>query len=417
MSKRNIHIIGGGVIGLSAAYFLNKEGVDVTIIDKTDLSDGTSHGNAGMIVPSHFVPLASPGVIAQGIKWMFNSKSPFYIKPRMDLELAQWIWLFYRSCSKKNVNRAVPVLFDFNVQSKRLYESFSKMREFSFCFEEKGLLMLYKTAHQEKDELEMAHLAQSMGLKAEIKTPDQLQKLEPDIKLNVRGGLFFPQDAHLYPNMFMNQLVSFLKSNGVVFKTGKGVVDFKTSKGKISHLKLHDGEQLEVENVLFGSGSWTSQLFQKLGMKLLLQDGKGYSITLKDPKLKPGIPTILSEAKVAVTPMGNDLRIGGTLEISNFSKKINQRRLEGIIESVPQFYPDMKIQMPQKEDIWYGYRPCTPDGMPYIDRSEKYANLYVATGHGMMGMSLGPATGKMVSDIFLDKKTTIPRDLMKLNRF
>ena len=416
MAKKQIHIVGGGVIGLCSAYFLNKEGVDVTVIDKGDLSDGTSHGNAGMIVPSHFVPLASPGVIAQGIKWMFDSKSPFYIKPRLSVDLAQWMWQFYKSCNRKNVNRAIPVLFEFNEYSKTLYRAFSEMPELSFSYEEKGLLMLYKTAHQEKEEIEMAERAHAIGLEAEIMAPNELHKIEPDINLDVKGGLYFPGDAHLYPNEFIHQLIKYLKAEGVNFITGNAVKDFDVSNGEINKILLTNDEKISVENVLFCSGSWTGQLFQKLGMKLSLQDGKGYSITLNQPALKPKIPTVLSEAKVAITPMGNDLRIGGTLEISNFSKQINKNRLEGIIESVPKYYPDLNIKMPPNEDVWYGYRPCTPDGMPYIDQSKKYKNLYVATGHGMMGMSLGPATGKMVSEIFTGKKTSVARDLMRLDR-
>ena len=417
MAKKQIHIIGGGVVGLCSAYFLQKEGVQVTIIDKTDLSDGASHGNAGMIVPSHFVPLASPGVISQGIKWMFDNKSPFYIKPRLSIELAQWMWKFYRSCTRDNVNKAIPVLFDFNEHSKALYKAFSEIPEFSFSFEEKGLLMLYKTAHQEKEEMEMAEKAHSIGVEAQIMSPQALTAIEPEIKLDVKGGLYFPGDAHLYPNRFINDLIKYLKKNGVKFITGNGVKDFKTNNGKIVKILLDNGVEDSVENILFSSGSWTGKMFQKLGMKLSLQDGKGYSITLDHPKVKPGIPTVLAEAKVAVTPMGDALRIGGTLEISNFSKGINKKRLEGIMESVPKYYPDLHMEMPKSEDVWFGYRPCTPDGMPYIDQSQRYKNLYVATGHGMMGMSLGPATGKMVCEIFLNQKTTISRELMRLNRF
>ena len=416
MSKKHIHIIGGGIVGLCSAYFLQQEGVEVTIIDKGDLSDGTSHGNAGMIVPSHFVPMASPGVIAQGIKWMFDSKSPFYIKPRLNLELAQWMWKFYKSCNRKNVNRAIPVLFEFNQQSKVLYNEFAAMPDFSFSYEEKGLLMLYKSAHQEKEEKEMAEKAHAVGIGADIMTPTELTQLEPDIKLDVRGGLFFPGDAHLYPGKFIANLIAYLKSQGVHFLTGNGVTDFKSSNGKVEKILLKNGSQLSTENVLFCSGSWTGKLLKKLGTKLLIQDGKGYSITLKQAKLKPKIPTILSEAKVAMTPMGDDLRIGGTLEISNFSKQINTKRLEGIIESAPKYYPELDIEMPNTKDVWYGYRPCTPDGMPYVDQSTEYKNLYVATGHGMMGMSLGPATGKMMSEIFLGRKTSIPKELMRLER-
>ncbi|MDF1695757.1 MAG: FAD-dependent oxidoreductase, partial [Saprospiraceae bacterium] len=404
MTKKSIHIIGGGVIGLCAAYFLNKEGVKVTVIDKTDLSDGTSHGNAGMIVPSHFVPLASPGVISQGIKWMFDSKSPFYVKPRLNIELAQWMWRFYKSCTRKNVNRAIPVLFDFNQLSKQLYKEFSEMKDFSFCFEEKGLLMLYQSVQQEKEEKEMAEKAHAIGLEADLLSGEEIQNIEPGIKLSAKGGLFFPGDAHLYPNTFLQQLILYLKQKGVQFNTGATVEDFSTSNGKVESLRMSDGKQISIDNILLCGGSWTGKMLKKLGIKLDLQDGKGYSITLPNPPIKPSIPTILSEAKVAVTPMGDDLRIGGTLEISNFSTQININRLKGIIENVPKYYPELQLDIPKKEEVWYGYRPCTPDGMPYVDQSAIFTNLFVGTGHGMMGMSLGPATGKMLCELFLEEK-------------
>lgn len=417
MSKKQIHIIGGGVVGLCSAYYLLKEGVKVTIIDKSDMTDGTSHGNAGMIVPSHFIPLASPGVIAQGIKWMFDSKSPFYIKPRLSMELAQWMWQFYRSCTKTNVQRAIPVLFDFNNYSKLLYKEIAQISDFSFCFEEKGLLMLYKTAKQEEEEIEMAERATKIGVEAQILNPEALKTIEPDINIDVRGGLFFPGDAHLYPNLFIQQMTQYLQNKGVEFICGQKVEDFRSQNGKVERIQLENGNEISVENLLVSSGSWSAQLINKTGIKLLMQDGKGYSITLYNPTTKPRIPTILSEAKVAITPMGNDLRIGGTLEISNFSKKLHINRLKGIIESVPKYYPDLQLNMPASENVWHGYRPCTPDGMPYIDQSKTFSNLYIAAGHGMMGMSLGPATGKMVSEIFIEKETSTPRKLMKMDRF
>lgn len=417
MSKNHIHIIGGGIIGLCSAYFLQKEGVSVTVLDKGDFSDGASHGNAGMIVPSHFIPLASPGVISKGIKWMFNSKSPFYIKPRLNVELAQWLWRFYKSCNPQNVERSVPVLFDFNEQSKHLYKDFSAMNEFNFHFEEKGLLMLYKTKKQEVEEQSMADQANNLGIETELLTTTELAKLEPDMSFNVRGGLYFKGDAHLHPNAFIGQMIDYLKKKGVEFKPNSGVNGFNTKNGKIEGLKLENEERIKVENVLLCGGSWTGKLAKKLGIAISLQDGKGYSLTFKNIETKPRIPTILSEAKVAITPMGEDLRVGGTLEISNHSTKINKNRLQGILESVPKYYTDLSIHQQQYERVWYGYRPCSPDGMPYIDQSESISNCYVATGHGMMGMSLGPATGKMISEIFTGKKTSVSRTLMKINRF
>ncbi|MEM6379068.1 MAG: FAD-dependent oxidoreductase, partial [Bacteroidota bacterium] len=184
----HIHIIGGGIIGLSSAWYLKEAGYEVTVIDATELKDGTSHGNAGMIVPSHFIPLAAPGVIAQGLRWMLNSKSPFYVKPRMSLELAQWLWRFYRSCTPKNVAQAVPVLKAYNEWSKHLYQEFAQNPKFDFCFEKKGLLMLYRNAAVGHEEREMAEQAAELGMEVEILDAGAVKNLETGTTVDVLGG-------------------------------------------------------------------------------------------------------------------------------------------------------------------------------------------------------------------------------------
>ncbi|MEM6807323.1 MAG: FAD-dependent oxidoreductase, partial [Bacteroidota bacterium] len=192
---------------------------------------------------------------------------------------------------------------------------------------------------------------------------------------------------------------------------------FKSQGNKIASLRLDSGEELSCDQVLLCSGSWTARMLKKLGIKMLLQDGRGYSFTLKNPPLRPAIPTILTEAKVAVTPMGKDLRLGGSLELSNLSTKINPKRLAGIYESIPTYYPDLSFKTPELSEVWQGYRPCTPDGMPYLDQSREVINLHIATGHGMMGMSLGPASGKLMSEIMLKEKPSIDTRLFNLDRF
>lgn len=415
-NNKTIHIIGAGIIGLTSAWYLINEGYEVTIIDKSDLEDGTSHGNAGMIVPSHFIPMAAPGVISQGIKWMFDSKSPFFVKPRMSLDLVQWLFKFYRSSNQSHVEKCMPILYQFNEWSKQLYKEFTEDKRFSFCFEEKGLLMIYRTQHQEKEEKELAEKANELGLKANILDREGISKLEPRLKVDALGGVHFPGDAHLYPNKFLSQLRIELVKRGAQFIANSEVVNFETKGREIDMIKMQDGNKHKVQNVLVSGGSWTPFLLKKLGIKILLQDGKGYSFTIKKPQLKPSIPTILTEGKVAVTPMGDDLRIGGTLELGGLSSKIHKSRLAGIVESIPKYYPELKVEKEHLKTIWMGYRPCSADGMPYIGRSEKIDNLIVATGHGMMGMSMGPATGKLVSEITIGKTPTIDLSLMSVNR-
>ncbi len=416
MKNNQIHIIGGGIIGLCSAWYLRQEGFDVTIIDKTDLSDGCSHGNAGMIVPSHFVPLAVPGVISKGIRWMFNPKSPFYIKPRLNADLMQWLWRFYQSCTLEKAEKSMPILLNFNQWSLALYEEFSKNKAFDFGFEKKGLLMLYKDKKAAAEEKEVAEKAHELGLNPQILSQSAVQALEKNIDLDILGGIYYQEDGHLYPNLFIKQLIEALKKQGVSFLLGNAVTGFQTDKNKITAIELSNGQQVKTKKIVLASGSWSAKILKQLGVKILLQDGKGYSITLKNPRIKPSIPTILTEAKVAVTPMGNDLRIGGTLEISQLSPKINAARLAGILESMPKYYPQLKIKTPPLKEVWHGFRPCTPDGLPHIGKAKKYNNLTIATGHAMMGMSLGAATGKLVSEIITDQKTTISTDLFTPER-
>nr|WP_298999716.1 FAD-dependent oxidoreductase [uncultured Allomuricauda sp.] len=417
MENDTVHIIGGGIIGLCAAWYLKKAGCTVTVIDKGDLKEGTSFGNAGMIVPSHFVPMANPGVVAQGLKWMLNSKSPFYIKPRLNQDLIQWLWHFYRSSNHQHVKQAMPILYELNEHSKGLYRELTSLESFDFCFEEKGLLMLYKSSKQEEKEAKMAEQARKLGVEAEILDSEELSKLEPDMDLDVLGGLYFPGDAHLYSNKLMFQLVEVLKREGVQFRTNTSISDFGLRGSKIDTLIDDKGNLIPVKNVIVASGTWTANLLKKANIKLHIQDGKGYSITLDQSKVKPRIPTILSEAKVAITPMGDDLRIGGTLEISGISPKINLKRIQGIKESIPDYYRNMDLPHTESKDIWKGYRPCTPDGMPYIGKSRTLNNLYVGTGHGMMGLSLGAITGKLLSELMTQKKPSMNLFPFRLDRF
>lgn len=417
MNNDTIHIVGGGIIGLCTAWYLSKEGFNITVIDKNDFTDGTSYGNAGMIVPSHFVPMSAPGVVSQGLKWMLNKKSPFYIRPRLDTDLIQWLWHFARSANSSHVTQSIRVLHEINERSKSLYKDIAATDGYDIKFEEKGLLMLYKTRKQEKEEEHLTEKAHKLGVAAEMLDQYGLKNIEPEMELDVLGGVYFPGDAHLYPDQLMTQLVTNLKKSGVSFISNTSIIDFKSKGSKIESLLTSKNNEISVQNVLLSTGCWTAQLLKKVGLKMYLQDGKGYSITLKNPNLRPHIPTILSEAKVAITPMGQDLRVGGTLELSGLKNYINRARVKGIVNSIPKYYRNLNVPYSQTTKIWQGYRPCTPDGLPYIGKYNSIENLYVGTGHGMMGLSLGAITGKLLSEIISDQKPTIDLHPFRLQRF
>ncbi|MFZ4427643.1 MAG: NAD(P)/FAD-dependent oxidoreductase [Saprospiraceae bacterium] len=412
-----VHIIGGGVAGLCSAWYLREAGFEVTVVDRGGRMGETSYGNAGMIVPSHFVPLAAPGVIAQGIRWMFDASSPFYIKPRLSLDLLSWLWHFYRACNPEHVRRAMPVLLDYHLWSKQLYREFSDLPEFDFHFETKGLLMLYNTAKAEREEGELAEKAHEVGAVAEVLDARGVKALEPDIETAVRGGIFFPEDAHCNPGLFMQQLKAACIARGVRWVSGTAISGISASAGRVTGISFADGRKEKVDRAVLAAGSWSGKIAAMLGLRLPMQDGKGYSITLQSAAIKPAIPTILCEARVAITPMGPDVRIGGTLEISNFSKAPDPRRLKGILDSLPRYYPGWSVPVPPVAGVWQGYRPCSPDGLPYMGFSKQYSNLCIATGHAMMGMSLGPATGKWVSELFCGKTPALDTALFDPGRF
>jgi D-amino-acid dehydrogenase len=412
----HIAIIGGGIIGLSSAYYLNKTGHQVTIIEQTDLKDGCSFGNAGMIVPSHFIPLATPGMISKGIRWMFSSTSPFYVKPRLNGDMIKWGYKFYKHSTSEHVARSIPALKEISLLSKALYQQWAKELPFDFGFHERGLLMLYKNKETEKEEIETVHQANKIGIEAQVLNPQQVQALEPDVEVNVRGGIYFPGDAHVTPSVLVPQLIAFLKARGVTFHTQTTVQDFTIEHDKIKSIKTSKGD-FSFDEVIIAAGSWSGLLAAKLNLSLPMQAGKGYSFTIPEVKKNTRIPSIFLEARVAVTPMGNSLRFGGTMEITGIDHRINMNRVKGIVDSIPNYYPNMKVMMPEIKNVWHGLRPCSPDGLPYIGRSKKIKNLILATGHSMMGLSLGPGTGKLVSELMDHEKTSMDIALFDPERY
>jgi len=403
---KNVIIIGGGIIGLCSAYYLAKEGAKVTVIDKSEMLDGCSYGNAGMIVPSHIIPMAQPGVIHQGIKWMFNAKSPFYIKPALSLDLLSWLIQFYKNSNQEHVNKSMVPLRNLSFFSKELYQEFAQSAN-KFGYKEKGLLMLYNTEKVGEEEIKTGRIAEKMGIEVDFLEKQEVQELEKNCKVEVLGAVHYKSDAHLSPNQFIMFLKAELNEMGVKMISKCSMIDFKVTGSKIEELFTNHGI-FKADEFVIAAGSWSAEIAKKLGVKLHILPGKGYSFNVENLLSKPTIPSILCEGKVAVTPLGEAVRFGGTLEITNNKDtKINIKRLQGIVEKANQFYPDLKVNLPEKEKVWHGFRPCTPTGMPIIEKNSKILNLTIATGHAMMGLSLAPASGKLVSELIMGKNTSI----------
>jgi D-amino-acid dehydrogenase len=427
---KQVLIIGGGVIGLSTAYYCAKRGHQVTLIDRNpEQRDGCSFGNAGMVVPSHFVPLAAPGVVGTAFKWMWNPESPLYIKPRLNRELMSWGWKFMRAANAKHVERCAPLIRDLSFASRECFEELAALPDNDFGLVKKGLVMLCKTQESLDHEGAFAKQANELGVPAEVLDAKALAKLDPDVTMDVAGGVYFPKDCHLSPNRFMAGLKRQCETLGVKFAWNHEVLRVEAVAGRVTGLTTIDYDfpieraleipfvSFEADEVVLAGGSWSPRLAPELGLKLPMQAGKGYSLTMTKPRELPQLCSILTEARVAVTPMGDTLRFGGTMEIAGLNEDINPVRVRGIIKAAVRYFPKFTTDDFAGIRPWRGLRPCSPDGMPYLGRTAKFSNLTIATGHAMMGLSLGPVTGRLVSEILSGEKPSFDLTLLNPDRY
>lgn len=412
---KDVLVIGAGVIGCSAAYYLIQRGHRVTVVDRaTSQHENCSFGNAGYVCPSHFVPLAAPGMVALGLKWMWNPESPFYIKPRLNRELLDWGVKFWRAANSGHVERSAPILRDLALASREGFEELAE--RFDFGFTKKGCLMLCKSEERLEEEAHLAQQAKALGLKADVLDAKQTATLDQNINMDIAGSVYFPQDCHLTPGLFMRGFRRYLEKLGARFLWQSAVNGWGFDTGRIKSVKSTAGALGADEYVLAG-GSWSPAIAGELGLKLPMQAGKGYSLTLTNPPRLPQIPAIFLEARVAVTPMGTSLRFGGTMELTGLNEEINPARIRGITNSVSRYYPEFSAKDFRDVKPWCGLRPVTPDGLPYVGRTSRFSNLTIATGHAMLGLSLGPVTGKLVAEVISDEKPSIDLRLLNPDRY
>ncbi|HEY8960659.1 MAG TPA: FAD-dependent oxidoreductase [Luteolibacter sp.] len=419
--KNRVVILGGGVIGLCSAYYALKRGLAVTVIEREPAGgDNCSMGNAGMIVPSHFIPLAAPGMISKGLRWMFNRESPFYIRPRLDPALTKWAWQFYRHSTPRHVARTRELLRDLNLESRRLFVELSGEEDFGL--QTRGMLMLCKTSKGLDAEAEVAAAAREIDVQAEELDAEATAKLDPGVTMDIAGAVHYPQDCHLDPARFMTSMRRRILAFGGRIVSGVEIDRIETRDGKVVALwsdyrRSEGGGRFEGDQFMLAGGSWTPGLLRQVGFKLSMQAGKGYSLTLPKPPELPGICSIFVEAKVAITPMDGRLRFAGTMEVGGLDVSIDPARVRGIVKSVHAYFPKFSESDFSGVKPWAGLRPVSPDGIPYLGNVPRVSNLLVATGHAMMGLSLGPVSGRLVADLLTGETPFRPIDRMAVGRF
>ena len=256
-----------------------------------------------------------------------------------------------------------------------------------------------------EEEWKVGQRANEEGLQVSLLSQEDLKQLEPKAQLNVKGAVYFKSDAQMTPTEFMPQLLDHLKSKGVTIKAEEQVLDIVTKADKVSSIST-DKSQYSFDEVVLASGAWTQKLGQQLGLNIWLQAGKGYSINV-ERSTGISLPTILCEAKAAVSPMNGFTRFAGTMEIGGINHDISKVRVKAIAKAAESYYHNLSITNSEMEAASCGLRPVSPDGLPYIGRPNSLGNVTIATGHAMMGWSMGPATGKLVTEIISDQPNSI----------
>lgn len=416
----SVAIVGGGIIGVTSAWYLHRAGWQVTVLDKGVIGGACSKGNCGLVCPSHVLPLTEPGAIKQAVKAMLSPGSPFRIKPRTDPALWSWLWHFARRCNHSSMTQAAHAIQAMLASSITEYEHLVHQDKIECEWQNKGLLFAY-ASRQGLDAYDPTNqlLTDMFNEPARKLDTAQVLALEPALLDRVAGGWYYEHDAHLRPDVLLASLRERLEAGGVTFIENCEFQGFSggrpTTVGCDAKRLLTSGEDIAADVFLFASGAWSPKLQSHLGCKIPIEPGKGYSITMPRPDVCPEIPLIFPEHRVAVTPMQTGYRLGSIMEFAGWDESLRPERLE-LLRRGAKHYLKQPYCEPELE-TWYGWRPMTYDGVPLIDRSPLWNNVWMAAGHNMLGLSMATGTGRLVSELLAGSTPHLDPAPYQLARF
>lgn len=412
---RHVVIVGGGVIGTACAHYLSRAGFRVTVLDQAGMGQACSHGNCGLVCPSHVLPLAEPGAVRSALKAMLSPEAPFSIRPRADLRLWNWLWHFAWRCNMGDMleaARGIQVLLESSLSE---YVALVEGERLDCEWQRRGLLFVYRSpralaAYAETDRL----LSESFQAPARRLDARELLELEPALKPDVAGAWFYDHDAHLRPDKLLRSWRAQLTAAGVEFRENVTVTGFARSGGQATGVRTSQGE-IAADDILVATGALTPFLESELGCRIPIQPGKGYSLTMPRPARCPKVPMIFPEHRVAVTPMDTGYRLGSIMEFSGYDRSISPARLELLRTGAAQYLQEPWCEPVQEQ--WYGWRPMTWDSLPIIDRSPAHANVWIAAGHNMLGLSMAPGTGRLVAELMSGVTPHVAPQPYRVTRF
>ena len=391
MSAKTI-VIGGGIVGLSCAYMLTKKGHEVTVIDKGDISDNTSFGNAGLVSPFEEPPLSRPGIIASTLKLMLKNQSPLLING-ISPKIVKWLWQFIKNANEQRLKRTLILFEKYGEISMQHYKEMAKEFKFDFC--QNGVAMVYTDMESFENDIKECKTHPYKEAWDSHKT----KEMAPCVNEKVVGSIFLKRNAYLDPQMLMKNFVKYLKEKGVKFVLNSEIINFEYKNLKAKKALSKD-RSFEADNFIISTGSDIS-LSRKTGTELMLTPAKGYSITFKmEEKLKPKTALLFKDQFIGFIPRSNSVRITSKLELGNHDYSYKMSRFESILNTLKPFVEDFEIKEPK---YWTGFRPLTPNDIPLFGRDERYKNILHANGLGWLGITFAPAIGDLVSEL-IDKE-------------
>jgi D-amino-acid dehydrogenase len=390
-------VVGGGVIGAACAYYLTRAGRSVTLIDAGAFGSGCSHANCGLVCPSHVLPLAAPGAIGSMLRVLARRNSPIRLKLGVLLRRPGWFLGFARRCTETHMLAAGKAISALLNASRSLYEDLIHDEQIECEWESKGLLFVFRSQAAMDHYAEVNHLlCGHFAMPARRIDGDALVELEPALKPGLPGAWLYEGDAHLRPDRLMAELRRVLLGRGVSILENRGMTGFIREGNRAIAVRTTDGN-LPADDVVVATGAWTPLLARELGCRVLIEPGKGYSMTFPNATNGPTIPMIFEEDRVAVTPFRSGFRIGSMMEFVGHDTTLNRERLGLLTETSNRYLRPQFTEKPEHE--WWGWRPMTPDGLPIIGPSPTLSNVCIAAGHNMLGLSMAPATGKLVAEL------------------
>jgi D-amino-acid dehydrogenase len=410
----DVLIIGGGIIGLASAYYLAKAGQKVRLLEQDTVGAGASHGNCGLIVTSHLVPLCAPGTIRHETQRWLKGRSPLYIKLTPDKQRFWWLLNFARKCNRNHLTHAINAREQILNHSRALYAELFHEEQIECDWEEKGVLKIFKSRSAMQTYGKTNALLKSFGHDAEPLIGDALYRLEPALREGMYGAWYHKTDGHLRPDKLMPAWQRVLAAQGVAVEENCRLESLITGAGHIKEAR-GAGNTYTADAYVLATGAWTAQLTKPLKLNLPVQPGKGYSLTMPRPATCPQLPCYFYERSVVATPWESGFRLGGTMEFSGFNSDISARRIRNLTAAAAEY-----LQAPLSDSVleeWVGMRPMVYDDLPIIDRAPDHHNLVVATGHGMSGIAMATSTGKLVAEIVTGRKPHIDLDAFAIRRF